>query len=1090
MEALAALGLASNIVQFLDFTWRLTETAAKVHESSSGAAKNILELDIVYRKLNSFCSSLLAPPQPGGQDCDETKRMQALFPDDVQRQITVNSHISDLRKLASNCTSLCQQLLDATSKLRAREGKSNCKFESFKVALRTLYSEKKIAQLEDMVKRYQTEIALHFLPLIKEHVSYTNSLLQQLREESALLRIEHATQFDHILDRLNELNRNLSAIVPQRIAGYSAVELENTAGSFTTRQLTEKNVEDIVNDISNLSFSEHNITTIEREQAFFRGLNFASRRDRFEDIPLAHKQTFDWIFNPLKQSSHKKAQEHTSLLEWLRSGEGIMWVCGKAGSGKSTLMKYIVNHDETRNALEAWAGQKKKLIIGTHFFWHSGTVMQKSQKGLYQSLLYDFLCACAEQIPRVCPVRWAATKTSGAVSAPLSEQWSTEELLAAINQLTRIPESRITYCVFIDGIDEYDGDHLELCQILKNFACSPSIKCCLSSRPWNVFEDAFGTSSGPRLNLHLLTYKDIFMYTRSRLTEHPRWRTAYFSLEEMESMVKTITRKAQGVFLWVFLVTRSLLSGLTDGDTIYDLQRRFDSLPSDLETFFKHIIDKVDKFHHTKMAQLLLTAINARTPQPLSFYLTQELEDRDSDYALYMTIEDLDVNQLSPLSESCRRRVNARCGGLLEVRRKRVVFLHRTVRDFLLTHEINDYLHRESGPKFNVNLSTLKVYVYMFRCWLADNSHIPLSNLLSKDQSILRDGLAYANDALVEDLQTALSLLDAVEDSYENAREPIDPLLLSERFEDFYENANGPMDSSLLGVTHGSSFQSEILKAGVDRYVTVKLQSNVYFYNLIQESPLYTIIKNPPWKQEHMNIVTELLKSGSDPNASGCETPWQLCLQRTLGGSSFHDNLTKALKSYVFSQFLESGARRDEPICIYGNYIGPSLRESRLPSTQFLIRLFLFETSHRLSRECLHALSDFYEHDGDFGQTKSQLIETLPVLQGGLHGLSVGKTEPGRMPFFAQVLRMLARKWQPVASELRAELRKLEPSLRETFPAGTADMLVKMICRPDDVGSSSKLSQQLPSSSKRSLESGDNQEDDSPSKKLPTLGYH
>lgn len=44
---------------------------------------------------------------------------------------------------------------------------------------------------------------------------------------------------------------------------------------------------------------------------------------------------------------------------WLSSGNGIFHIAGKLGSGKSTLMKFLCNHPQTKVALQKWAGMFK-----------------------------------------------------------------------------------------------------------------------------------------------------------------------------------------------------------------------------------------------------------------------------------------------------------------------------------------------------------------------------------------------------------------------------------------------------------------------------------------------------------------------------------------------------------------------------------------------------------------------------------------------------------------------------------------------------------------------------------------------------------
>ena len=58
---------------------------------------------------------------------------------------------------------------------------------------------------------------------------------------------------------------------------------------------------------------------------------------RFDKIPRAYIWTFEWLFTPTA----------TAFPEWLKSGDGIFWMSGKAGSGKSTLMKFLSSHQNT-----------------------------------------------------------------------------------------------------------------------------------------------------------------------------------------------------------------------------------------------------------------------------------------------------------------------------------------------------------------------------------------------------------------------------------------------------------------------------------------------------------------------------------------------------------------------------------------------------------------------------------------------------------------------------------------------------------------------------------------------------------------------
>jgi len=124
---------------------------------------------------------------------------------------------------------------------------------------------------------------------------------------------------------------------------------------------------------------------LSRECVGVKSLYFHSRPMRHANIPEAYTNTLQWIYD-------------SALAHWLREKDGMFWVSGKPGSGKSTLMKFMAHHHTTRSRLQAWA-DSQPLVIASHYIWSAGTSMQKSQQGLLQSLHFDIFRSCPECIP-------------------------------------------------------------------------------------------------------------------------------------------------------------------------------------------------------------------------------------------------------------------------------------------------------------------------------------------------------------------------------------------------------------------------------------------------------------------------------------------------------------------------------------------------------------------------------------------------------------------------------------------------------------------------------------------------------------------
>jgi hypothetical protein len=415
---------------------------------------------------------------------------------------------------------------------------------------------------------------------------------------------------------------------------------------------------------------------------------------------------FEWIFD-------------SALSEWLRSGTGLFWISGKAGSGKSTLMKFLADKRETQALLEEWASAQKVAVV-PHYFWSQGTRMQRSTRGLLQSLLYDIFSKDQDCIRTICPSRWDAVRDRGADASGIS--WTESDLKLALEALAESQVVSFKVCFLIDGLDEYGdegGEHENLCNLFMRLIKSPNFKFCVSSRPLNVFTVAFREC--PSLAVHDFTREDIAHFAKPQIESHSRWQECALDETQRQWLISEITNRSQGVFLWVYLVVRDLGRGLTNDDTFRDLQRGLDLLPSSLEAMFKRILDSVDKVYHQKMAGMFLIALAADEPLELEVYLHHEDEYEDENYAIHRPIGPNPFFIAEKSLSLMRRRINARSQGLLEVVHGGVVFLHRTVGNFLRTKEIQEFLVAKAPRGFNPEVSILKAFVSMFK----SNFHRP-----------------------------------------------------------------------------------------------------------------------------------------------------------------------------------------------------------------------------------------------------------------------------------------------------------------------------------------------------------------------------
>ena len=369
-------------------------------------------------------------------------------------------------------------------------------------------------------------------------------------------------------------------------------------------------------------------------------------------------------------------------------------------------MKFIYHAPETEKFLQVW-GAGKSVIQATFFFWNSGTSIQMSQEGLLRTLLHQILTQRPHLVSRVFPQRF---ETFLYFRAPdrIPLQWS--ELTKAFRKVVEELNGTTKIALFIDGLDEFNGSHRKLIEFTRSLL-SPGVKMCVSSRPWIVFEDAF--KHEPNITLQDLTFQDIYDFVSSNLSSNPGFRALEIVEPEYAlGLVRNVTAKSSGVFLWVHLVVNSLLEGLSGGERLSDLQRRLDSLPPDLEDLFWKILNQLEPNLYQHGLRLILLVRSVLTPLTLLLLFFADDEDAPN-LAFGFPIGLLSQAQSTARAEIMRRRLNTCTKGLLEansssalampdsseskfhIRNPKVLqegslvgYLHRTVKDFMEKDEV------------------------------------------------------------------------------------------------------------------------------------------------------------------------------------------------------------------------------------------------------------------------------------------------------------------------------------------------------------------------------------------------------------------
>ncbi|KZL68530.1 small s protein [Colletotrichum incanum] len=691
MDPASAFGLAVNVLTVVDFARKILSAASEIY--SAGQTNIAADRDLVAKDLESCCQKLASFERPAL----ETQ-------DGVSTPHTINDDIAALWRLATETKLIA---VDIQRHLARSQGNRTA-FSSVRNALRTVWGEQDMKEKMERLHLIRNELQFRIIVSLKANTDMaamsnsialqkldegTRSIIKALLADGSTTRSQMASQISNIEQKLNQYIEVSTFLTNTHHA--ETIDTIRSSGPKSTSNNNAVTERTIVDNI-------------------LGALWFSKMKDRYDDIETAHRKTYEWVFSG---SEEQKGDSH-SFKNWVESSHSLFWVSGRAGTGKSTLMKYLTLDVRAGEAFRRWAGHHD-LVMANHWFWSQGTEeLHKSLRGLLQVIFYEIIKAAPAYGKLLFPDQFLVERQRWQRDFP-----TLHELKRAFKRLVTTSSPPAYVALFIDGLDEYAGshyDHVELCESLGSVAHSKHIKIVVSSRPENAFESAFTECS--KLHLHELTLKDRTEYVADRLACHRRidylTEQTEDGAENLRRLMSSAVEKSEGVFLWLQLVVQSLLEEMNDCDTIVDLQHILDQLPSGIESLFSHTMLRIRGDHRNKGMHLLhlvrrnfdlermltpwhyapsygltktppahrLTAIGVSvTHSEVSNIITQEVRQLGAE-----TLKDT-VNKVD-------YRLRSWCAGLLELRKPavshpihsaalsldlEVKFLHQSVAEFL-----------------------------------------------------------------------------------------------------------------------------------------------------------------------------------------------------------------------------------------------------------------------------------------------------------------------------------------------------------------------------------------------------------------------
>ena len=450
-----------------------------------------------------------------------------------------------------------------------------------------------------------------------------------------------------------------------------------------------------------------------------RSLHNTEREHRIDQISEAYEGTFSWVYS-----------NELQFKQWLCAGPGLMnaiyWIQGKPGSGKSTLMKYIIREENTRRLLEI--AHHHTWTIVPFFFHDRGSQIQKSIKGLLKDVLFGLIDtnrtlsefampaflrgqASTQGLDAISVTEALASEKAVACANSLHDRiiskdvksWSIKSLEEALIGILSQAKIQLNVLFFIDALDEHSGDQKDLLNIIRRcflMETPPNVhvKFCLASRPEPVFKMAFESCPGLSIDEH--TMGDIKRYIHGQIESSLATEDAGQDITELHGLANEIANKANGMFIWVRIVVEELIERLVDGYTLDHLREILAGIPEELQGLYHRVLSRI-KPQYALESYILFQVITA---VPIAH----------SSENVFGVIDVAMHGKYEKMTREVRlRRLASRSGGLLcEVGPEREIqYIHQTVKSFFERSDSTSLMfHNGEAPPLKDGMAYLLEY--------------------------------------------------------------------------------------------------------------------------------------------------------------------------------------------------------------------------------------------------------------------------------------------------------------------------------------------------------------------------------------------
>ena len=380
-----------------------------------------------------------------------------------------------------------------------------------------------------------------------------------------------------------------------------------------------------------------------------------------KDVSDPMDKTCEWLF------------KHPNYLEWLNRRHGLLWIKGKPGAGKSTLVRHVLATDE----------QAKSGIVVASFFFHArGSVLQKSPLGLFRSLLHQIL----QQVPELLSTFSSMFEKRCEIDGKIGENWHWHEkdlegfLKIHVADATKAYRMRI----YVDALDECGKTAASnlvdfFTRLLNKVAStSGSLSMCISCR----HDPDIALGNGLEVCVEDKNHDDIKIYIQNTIENTVQ------DKETAEVIRDEIIRRSLGNFQWTVLVLPKAVNLYRNGRSLKTIKRRIQIIPSELRELYQELLQGIpdeDLPHSLRLIQWICFALRPLSLEELRF---ATIVDENTPHRTISDCQNAEECDYAETDEQMKKRIRHLSRGLAEAKQHGNIwiaqFIHQSVNDYLI----------------------------------------------------------------------------------------------------------------------------------------------------------------------------------------------------------------------------------------------------------------------------------------------------------------------------------------------------------------------------------------------------------------------